>query len=251
VALDREEGALERRTLESERLGLKGVVDVLRRRDGTYIPYEHKRGRSRRGADAPEAWDTDRVQIAAYALLLEEALGERIAEGRVRYHQDGCTVRVPIDESLRERVASLISRARELRESLERPPVTTNERLCIRCSLAPACLPEEERLARDGSWQPVRLFPPDDDRRTVHVVSAGARVGRSGDTLAVHVEDRRESLPVSEVGQLVLHGFAQISTQAIRLCVEREIGVHWVTGSGRYLGALTHGAGMVQRRLRQ
>jgi CRISPR-associated protein Cas1 len=63
--------------------------------------------------------------------------------------------------------------------------------------------------------------------------------------------DKREVVPVVEVGQLVLHGFAQISTQAIRLCVEKEVGVHWITGAGRYVGALAPGAGMVQRRLRQ
>jgi CRISPR-associated protein Cas1 len=251
AVLDREEGALEKRTLESERLGLKGVVDVLRRRDGTCIPYEHKRGRSRAEASGPEAWETDRIQIAAYAVLLEEALGQPVAEGRVRYHGDGHTVRVGIDDPLRKRLQDAIARAHQLRESLERPPVTTNERLCIRCSLAPACLPEEERLALDEDWEPVRLFPPDDERRTVHVVSPGARVGRKGDTLAIEGDQAHETIPVSEVGQLVLHGFAQISTQAIRLCVDREVGVHWVTGGGRYIGALAAGAGMVQRRLRQ
>jgi CRISPR-associated protein Cas1 len=251
ATLDREEGALEKRTLASERLGLTGIVDVLRRRDGAYIPYEHKRGRSRTGTEGPEAWEADRIQIAAYALLLEEALDQKVAEGRVRYHQDGQTVRVPIDDSLRDRVGSLIARAHQLRESLERPPVTTNERLCVRCSLAPACLPEEERLAQDRGWEPIRLFPPDDDRRTVHVVTPGARVGRRGDTLTVEGGDRPESVPVAEVGQLVLHGFAQISTQAIRLCIDKDVGVHWVTGAGRYIGALAPGAGMVQRRLRQ
>src|SRR5437764_7432021 len=34
--------------LTSERLGLTGKIDCLRRRDGTYLPYEHKRGQPRR-----------------------------------------------------------------------------------------------------------------------------------------------------------------------------------------------------------
>ena len=35
------------------------------------------------------------------------------------------------------------------------------------------------------------------------------------------------------------------------LCAEREVGVHWVTMGGRYMGAWTAGAGPVQRRIRQ
>jgi CRISPR-associated protein Cas1 len=37
--------------LESERYGLVGKVDCIRRRSGQIIPYKHKRGRSARGAD--------------------------------------------------------------------------------------------------------------------------------------------------------------------------------------------------------
>src|SRR4051812_44192999 len=42
--------------LSSERLGLHGKVDAVRPRDGELAPYEHKRGRARRGSDGePEA----------------------------------------------------------------------------------------------------------------------------------------------------------------------------------------------------
>src|SRR4051812_34341188 len=34
--------------LSSPTLGLVGKVDCLRRRDGSYLPYEHKRGKPRR-----------------------------------------------------------------------------------------------------------------------------------------------------------------------------------------------------------
>src|SRR5438105_11262491 len=73
--------------LTSEALGLTGKVDCVRRRDGSYLPYEHKRGQPRREADgSASAWPSDRLQIVAYAVLLEEAFGEPIAEGRIRYH---------------------------------------------------------------------------------------------------------------------------------------------------------------------
>src|SRR5438067_743353 len=37
------------------------------------------------------------------------------------------------------------------------------QRLCVRCSLAPACLPEEVRQERQPERDPVRLFPADRD----------------------------------------------------------------------------------------
>jgi CRISPR-associated protein Cas1 len=114
------------------------------------------------------------------------------------------------------------------------------------------CLPEEERLARDTAWAPVRLFPPDAERQTVHVTEAGARVSRAGESLVVARSDgARETFPVRDVGQLVLHGNVQLTTQAIHLCVDQEVGIHWLTGGGRYVGAITPGAGPVQRRIRQ
>jgi CRISPR-associated protein Cas1 len=50
---------------------------------------------------------------------------------------------------------------------------------------------------------------------------------------------------------VVLHGFAQITTQGLRLCSEQDVGVHWVTTGGRYVGSWTAGTGAVQRRIRQ
>lgn len=238
--------------LGSEALGLTGRVDCLKRRDGLLIPYEHKRGRHRQEGKQTAAWPSDVVQVGAYAVLLEEHLGSPIDEGRIRYHATSTTIRVPIDDELRGRVWEAVRRANELRRSTERPPITPEERRCIRCSLAPVCLPEEVRQERDPVWEPVRLFPPDREQRAVHVVTQGAKVGRSGDTLACSDDDALDAaVPIREIADVVLHGFAQITTQAIRLCADNDVGVHWVTTTGRYIAGLTTGPGPVQRRLRQ
>jgi len=263
VELEREEDEDEWLTLnlESERWGLTGKIDCVRRRDGAIIPYEHKRGRAARSREGvAETWASDRLQVIAYAVLVEEQTGHEVAEGRVRYHADNVMVRVPIDEKARADLGRAVARARELQSTVERPPVTENERLCVRCSLAPICLPEEARLAASISEttaaQPgretIRLFPADDDRRTLHVLTQGARVGRKGDRFEITARDEAAQLhPVHEIGQVVLHGFSQITTQALRLCAEQEVGVHWVTTGGRYMGAWSAGMGSVQRRIRQ
>jgi CRISPR-associated protein Cas1 len=275
VEIERGEDESESLTLnlESAKWGLVGKVDCIRRRDGMLIPYEHKRGRAARGMDGEaQAWWSDKLQIIAYAALVEEHSGRDVIEGRIRYHADNVTVRVMIDDDAWRLLAESIARARELQISIKRPPVTANERLCAKCSLAPVCLPEEARLGntvaklqvdkeRSGSAirnpqsaikKPIRLFPADDDRQALHVTTQGARVGRKGDRIEVTAPEESPMLyPVHEVGQVVLHGFSQITTQALGFCAQNEIAVHWVTYGGRYLGSWSSGAGSVQRRIRQ
>lgn len=253
LARDEDDGPTERFVLKSEALGLRGQLDAVRRRDGGWIPYEHKKGRAARDAKKkPEAWPSDRLQVAAYALLLEESTGERIDEARVRYHKDNVTVRVAVDETARDDVRRAVARARELRGSVARPPVTPNERLCVRCSLAPVCLPEEERLAHDPAWEPLNLSVVDDERTVLHVISHGSRVGRSGDELTVEPLDGAKTRhPTQEVSHVVLHGGAQISTQAIAMCADKDIAVSWVTTGGRFVGTVAGGGAHVQRKVRQ
>ena len=277
IERDEDEGEWLTLQLESEKWGIVGKVDCVRRRDGRLIPYEHKRGRAARGMDGEAApWWSDKLQIIAYAALIEEHSGQPVTEGRIRYHADNKTVRVEIDDDAWRLLAEAIGRARELQASVVRPPVVANEKLCAKCSLAPVCLPEEARLVERGNGRQgdagtrekgevaenksairspqsaIRLFPADDDRQSLHIVAQGARVGRKGDRLEITQPDELPELyPVNEIGQVVLHGFAQITTQALGFCSQNDIGVHWLTYGGRYLGAWSAGAGSVQRRIRQ
>ncbi len=239
--------------LASDNLGLLGKVDCVRRRDGSYLPYEHKRGQPRRNDGQPhEAWPSDRLQLIAYAVLLEEAFGQPIPEGRIRYHAANVTVRVPIDDRARDELRQAIEEARRLRSSIERPPITDNDRLCAHCSLAPVCLPEEVRQDHEPEHEPVRLFPPDRDGATLHVVAQGAHIGCSYDSIVVRPRDQPESKhPIRGVDTVLVHGFAQITTQALRKCVEHGVGVHWMSVSGHHTASMVPTAGQVQRRIRQ
>jgi CRISPR-associated protein Cas1 len=236
--------------LASERLGLRGKADCVRRSSGELIVFEHKRGRSKQGK---EAWPSDRLQALAYALLLSEHTGEGVREARIRYHADNTTVRLEVEEEkAREEVCAAVSRAVELRESIGRPPVSASEYQCRTCSLAPVCLPEEERFAGHGREKARRLFPADDDRRVIHLVEQGAAIRRDGEQLIIALPDgTRKSLPGKLISALVLHGNIQISTQAIHFCAANSIGVHWLSYGGFYVGAFSQGGGNVQRRIRQ
>lgn len=237
--------------LSSELLGLAGKADSLRYRDGSLVPYEHKRGRPKREGDAVTAWPSDALQVCAYGMLIEEKTGKHIKECRVRYHAENITVRVPLNDESRNAVLNAVARARYLRNSTIRPAITNNDRLCIKCSLAPVCLPEEERLASNSDWEPVRLFPAERDGRTIHVIEQGARISRAGDTLQIKVKDEQRSFPIRDVGSLVLHGYPQMTTQALHLCARNDINIHWLSWGEKYLASLAPGSGPVQRRIRQ
>ena len=247
-----EDGSCETMELADESLGLMGKIDCLRRRDGVLIPYEHKKGRSHHDGSLRSAWNADRIQVIAYTMLVEACTGETIPEARIRYHNDNTTVRVSVDDKARQDVHDAIERANQLRQSSQRPPVVDNEHLCVHCSLAPVCLPEEERLALDPSYEPIRLFPPHPQGQALHVLTHGAHVGRRGDRLQVTTKDgEMNDYPINEVHEVVLHGYSQISTQALQSCVHQGIGVHWIASSGAYVGSVQPGAGKVQRRIRQ
>lgn len=239
---------LETLELADEELGLTGKLDAVRNRNGEIYPYEHKRGRSNNGA----AWRSDRIQVSAYAMLLERSIQRPVTQGRIRYHRDSKTVIVPVDEEAKREVIESIERAREIRESPFRPPVTENERLCIACSLAPICLPEETRKAKDVAYDTIRLFPPHPDKQTVHVIGHGDRLGRSGEAIKIQTRGGGDViLPTEDVREIVLHGNAQASTQALSLCAWRDIPVHWISAGGNYQFSLTNGIGGVRRRIRQ
>src|SRR5256885_16440965 len=64
-----EDGERTQLELADPGLGLVGKVDAIRRRDGSLVPYEHKRGRAHRDGKTAEAWPSDRLQVVAYAVL--------------------------------------------------------------------------------------------------------------------------------------------------------------------------------------
>ena len=274
VSLDDETPERRSVAVASQRWGIFGKVDALRRRDGVWVAYEHKRGRCRRGENRePLAWPSDRVQAVAYAVLLEEALDEPVPQARVRYHADKVTALVDIDDDARRDLADTIARARHLRRTTDRPPVADNENLCRRCSLAPVCLPEEERLAegRDqrsavrgqqdegggdrridrGRARVPKLFPSNRQRETLHVLSHGARVGRSGETLVVTSDEGKQRFPIAQLDSVVVHGYGQVTTQAIHLCSYRGVSIQWLTAGGRFAAGTAASPGKVQQRIRQ
>lgn len=235
--------------LSSEKLGLIGKVDAIRHKEGKVIPYEHKRGRCNKQGNIKTSWENDVLQLSAYTLLLEEYFNIKIIEGRIRYHEDNITIIEQINEERRQQVFNTLQKMKELLNSSQRPSITENEKLCIHCSLAPVCLPEENRNYKERKT--IRLFPQSYEQTTLHVINQKAKVSKAGDTIKVISDENNVVLPKNELRSIVLHGYPQISTQALYFCTRNNINIHWMSKSGNYVSSTIKEASNVQKRIRQ
>ena len=132
--------------LKSHQLGLIGQADIVEfHNDGQVIPVEYKRGK-------PKKDGSDRVQICAQAMCLEEMLGTNIQQAFLFYGVKQRRTEVTIDHSLREITRSKIKRLRQMIDSRQTPTAKRQPK-CDKCSLVELCMPDSMRLARGAqAW---------------------------------------------------------------------------------------------------
>lgn len=116
----------------------------------TVTPVEYKRGK-------PKTDDSDRVQLCAQALCLEEMLNVCVAEGALFYGTRKRRTKVAFDAALRETTARTIQRLHTLVADGLTPPAV-REPKCRNCSLVELCLPDALDPARSASRYVERAF---------------------------------------------------------------------------------------------
>jgi CRISPR-associated exonuclease Cas4 len=129
-----EGGVRQERPLLSRRHGLVGRPDYLVRTAEGVVPVEAK---STRRPPGGRPYDSHLMQLAAYCLLAEEALGETVPYGLVRY-SDG-EVRVAYTPERKEELLALLSEMREARAAEEVHRSHDEPRRCANCSMRDAC----------------------------------------------------------------------------------------------------------------
>jgi len=108
------------------------------------LPVEYKRGR-------PKKDDTDRVQLCAQALCLEEMLGCVVPEGALYYGEKKRRTAVVFDPALRETVARTADAAHDMLAAGVTPPPRYDAR-CESCSFLPLCLPKVATKKRVSNY---------------------------------------------------------------------------------------------------
>jgi len=264
--------------LESEALGLIGVVDIVEGGpDGAEI-IDYKKGSARRGAEGErEAKEPDAIQVAAHALLLGEQ-GVKVARGAIYYAADKRRVPVELGEELFAKVRRTIEEARAVAASGRCPPPLKNDARCLYCSAYPVCLPNEtlwwskrrkpaetdaqiqfgfiaqtEDAVRDRILEaldfaaesgkgPPTLEPPrpeHDDGEVLVVQTPGAQIGQRGDQLLVSVKGEEvRKIPGQQVRAIYCYGAVQITAQAVETCLDLGIDVSYFSPAGRFIGLL-------------
>ncbi len=135
--------------LRSETLGLNGKADVVEfhkinnlkfeiSNSGSteWIPFpvEYKRGK-------PKADESDKVQLCAQALCLEEMLNVEIPEGAVFYGKTRRRMNVVFDEQLRALTKDTAARLHEFIKA-GKTPKPVDAKKCESCSLIDVCMPK-------------------------------------------------------------------------------------------------------------
>ncbi|MBK9264448.1 MAG: CRISPR-associated endonuclease Cas1 [Polyangiaceae bacterium] len=81
-----------------------------------------------------------------------------------------------------------------------------------------------------------RLHPARDDKVPLYVQSQGARIGLSGERLAVTSKEGATEARLTSTSQVCVMGNVQVSTQALKALLDRAIPVAFFTTGGYYIG---------------
>jgi CRISPR-associated protein Cas4 len=130
--------------LASETLGIIAKMDLVEGEDGTVTPIDTKKGKRPHVAEG--AYEPERVQVCAQALILEDA-GYKVAEGAIWYAGSRERVRIELDDDLRARTRAAIAGLRLTAAAGRLPPPLVDSPKCTRCSLAGICLPDQVSAA--------------------------------------------------------------------------------------------------------
>ena len=219
-------------TLSSERLGIIAKMDVVEAIDGNLTPVDYKKGK--RPHVAAGAYDPERVQVCAQAMILEDN-GYAVARGALWYA--GSRERVPIEltEALRTQTLEAISGIRAATTTRRRPPPLENSPKCPRCSLAGICLPDETNLFHKGH-PPRPLNPSADPALPLYVQAPRAYLRKIGERMVVETEDAKVEVPMVEISQVSLFGPVSVTTPALHALMRAEIPVSWFSTGGWFLG---------------
>lgn len=116
-------------------LNLSGKIDRVEIYPEQLIPIEIKSGNPPKEG----AWENHKVQLAAYAMLLEDKFSIKVPEGIIHYVDADQKVNIAINPFLRDRVKELLESVKLLLSSKDIPGIAENKNKCAVCGLREKC----------------------------------------------------------------------------------------------------------------
>jgi CRISP-associated protein Cas1 len=257
----------------SDRLGVVAKMDLVESRADSedllaaldVCPVDYKAGAPREAEDGNQLWDTDKMQLGLQALILRDN-GYTCNEGIIYYRTTKQRVRLLITPELESWIIGKIAEARRVATGPIPAPLVDSPK-CVRCSLAPVCLPDESRLlnvpaemakatceqsaadaagpaAASATIAPRRLIAARDDTRPLYLNTQGFRVGCKNEVLQVKEKDKVvDEVRIRDLSHVALFGNIQVSTQAIQTLCELEVPLTYFSMGGWFYG-ITRGHGL-------
>ncbi|MBU1704250.1 MAG: CRISPR-associated protein Cas4, partial [Nanoarchaeota archaeon] len=149
---------LSEQKIDSPNLGLKGIIDQIEVYGEEYVPIELKTGKCPKEG----VWPGHRIQVAAYALLIEDFFKKDVKEAFVNYLDSQERRQILMNQFLRLEVVGLIDKVKSLLSRYELPGLSGNENKCCMCSLKDKCFDDAylKKLLEDKKSKTLNIRAP-------------------------------------------------------------------------------------------
>ncbi len=232
--------------LSSEKYHLSGVIDLLEQDEhGHCHIIDYKKGhpwRDEQGQYCAKSYDA--IQLAAYALLLQEQ-GFSVKSARIYYAEAKTHVNVELSDELIDKCLDMSKECINMAEGKTCPAPLYQSGRCEYCSLYPVCLPQESlawKESTEDKEQSLRApMPKHDDGEILVVQHREAYISLRGGRIRVSVKGvEQTSHPIEQLQAIYLYGAVQISSQALQSLMNRSCVISHFSAAGRFIG-LSHG----------
>lgn len=227
--------------LSDDDLGIIAVIDLVEVSDDGVVPIDYKKGTAPNVAEG--AWEPERVQVCAQALLLR-AHGYSCTHGELWFAASKRRVRVELDDALIARTLALVAQAKRLEGEASLPPPLMNSPKCIGCSLVGICLPDETNSLGGRVGEVRQLTPGRADGLPLYVRLQGGSLGRDHDEIVVKEKGAVVGRArMAETSRVVVLGNAVITTPLLHALAEADIPVALHSSGGWFSGSFSPASG--------
>ena len=121
--------------MKDKQLDLIGICDKIEIIDGKYYPISFKSSKP----PLKGTWDSDAIELAANAILIEEEFDTEVFVGFVKYSKIDDKRPVIMDMNLRKGLFSVLNEVKEIIINKKIPKVKINEKKCRNCEYYAIC----------------------------------------------------------------------------------------------------------------
>lgn len=121
--------------LSSPALGLRGKVDKVEITKDAIVPVEYKTGK----VPTEGIWESHKIQVACYLMLLSEHFKKPVRSGKVLYLQDQSEHMITLNPFLEDHIYKLVLEVNAMLQQSDIPMIVDSKKKCDACALKERC----------------------------------------------------------------------------------------------------------------